>query len=108
MVVLVRGTLVIVVVSVAACGLRWRGLVDGRLEVEVWTMSGRHSRRREGRAHHGRAWRMEGARCCEVRGVASLEEVLDAFLHVLNAALLGPFACATVPLEVIHVGVEFL
>ena len=58
-VVLVRGMLVIVVVSIAARGLRWRGLVDGRLEVEVWTKSGLRSRRREGRAHHGRAWRIE-------------------------------------------------
>ena len=50
---------------------------------------------------HGDSYR----RCCEVRRVASLEEAREAFLHVMNVALLGPLTRATVSQEVVHVRV---
>ena len=53
----------VIVVIVDARRLRWRGLVDWRLEVEVWTKSGRRSRR-PGRTHRWRAWRIDVARRC--------------------------------------------
>ena len=64
-------------------------LVDGRFEVEVWTKSRRHSRGRERRA---RSWCVETARCSEVRGVASLEELRKSHVHLLDAALLYSLA----------------
>ena len=75
-------------------------LIDGRFEVEVWTKSRRHSRRRERRA---RSWCVETARCCEVRRVTSLEELRKSHVHLLDAALLYSFAHATVPHYIIHV-----
>ena len=91
-VVLVRGTLVNFLVCVA------RRLVDGRCEVKIRPMSGRNSRWCDGSTHHRRAWRVEWTRCCEVRGIASLEEAREAFLHFLDSALLGSISCSAIPL----------
>ena len=64
-------------------------LIDGRFEVEVWTKSRRYSCRRERRA---RSWCVETARCCKVRGVTFLEELIKSFGHLLDAALLYTLA----------------
>ena len=60
-------------------------LVDRRFEVEVMSQPRRHSRRREGRAR-GRC--ISTAPCCEVRGVASLQELRQSCMHLLDTALL--------------------
>ena len=88
----------VVVVSVAR-GFCRCSLVDRRFEVEVMSQPRRHSRRREGRA---RGWCVDTARCCEVRGVASLEELRQSCVHLLDAALLDILARAAVPHYVAH------
>ena len=52
-------------IYIVARGLCRRGLVNWRLEVEVWTKSTWHPCRRERRA---RGWRVDTVQCCEVRG----------------------------------------
>ena len=49
-----------------------------------------------------------GALLRGVRGRISLEEAREAFMHVVDAALLGPLARAAVPQDVVHVCVAFI
>ena len=88
----------VVVVSVAREFCRC-SLVDRRFEIEVMAQPRRHSRRRERRA---RGWCVDTARCCEVRGVASLKELRQSRVHLLDAALLDVLARAAVPHYVAH------
>ena len=43
-----------------------------------------------------------------MRGVASLEELCEAFVHFLYAALLSSLARAAVSHDVVHVGIDLL
>ena len=90
---MLRGSMLLRVDSLASWWSRFRGsMLRGsvlRGSMLRGTQSRRHSRRRERRA---RSWCVETARCCEVRGVASLEELCKSHVHLLDAALLYSLA----------------
>ena len=83
-------------------------LVDRRwLKVKVWTLSELYSCRRGWRKRRARSWCVEGARCCEVRGVTSLQELSEPHVHFLDAPFLKTLPRAAVPCYVVHLGAGF-
>ena len=72
-------------IHAGVCRFSRCSLVDRRFEDEVVVSKPRrYPRRREGRAHGGC---VDTAWCCEVRGVASFQELRQSCVHLLDTAL---------------------